>query len=168
MSPEKKTKDASAAKAKKVKLVRDSFCMPKDEYAQIELLKQRLLTLGKAVKKSELLRAGVLALARADDDSLQAYLEAVPNLKTGRPASQPEAQVEAAPAPIAPAAAPESKKSSPSAQRRKAAVPEAAAAVAVVAEQPATPPEESVAPAEKAKKAPARAAAAKKAPVQAA
>ena len=31
MSPEKKTKDASAAKAKKVKLVRDSFCMPKDE-----------------------------------------------------------------------------------------------------------------------------------------
>ena len=93
MSPEKKTKDSSAAKAKKVKLVRDSFCMPKDEYAQIELLKQRLLALGKAVKKSELLRAGVLALARADDDSLQAYLEAVPNLKTGRPASQPEAQV---------------------------------------------------------------------------
>lgn len=169
MSPEKKTKDSSAAKAKKVKLVRDSFCMPKDEYAQIELLKQRLLTLGKAVKKSELLRAGVLALARADDDSLQAYLEAVPNLKTGRPASQPEVPVEASTAPVAPAAvAPESKKTTLSAKQRKAAVPEAAAAVAVVAEQPATPPEESVAPAEKAKKAPARAAAAKKAPVQAA
>ena len=60
MSPEKKTKDSSAAKAKKVKLVRDSFCMPKEEYAQIELLKQRLLALGKAVKKSELLRAGVI------------------------------------------------------------------------------------------------------------
>ena len=171
MSPEKKTKDASAAKAKKVKLVRDSFCMPKDEYAQIELLKQRLLTLGKAVKKSELLRAGVLALARADDDSLQAYLEAVPNLKTGRPASQPEAQVEAAPAPIAPVAASESKKASPSAKQRKAAVPDAAAAVAVavvVADQPAIASEKPLATAEKAKKAPARTAAAKKAPVQAA
>lgn len=104
MPIEKKAKAAAAAKAKKVKLVRDSFCMPREEYAEIEALKQRLLTLSKAVKKSELLRAGVLALARADDASLLAYIDAVPNLKTGRPSTkpgfEPEADIEApAPAP---------------------------------------------------------------------
>ncbi|MDD3018137.1 MAG: hypothetical protein PHE74_07100 [Comamonas sp.] len=76
--------------------------MPREEYAEIEALKQRLLTLSKAVKKSELLRAGVLALARADDASLLAYIDAVPNLKTGRPSTkpgfEPEADIEA-PAP---------------------------------------------------------------------
>ena len=81
--PQEKT--ASSAKPKKVKVIRDSFCMPKDEYAEIDALKQRLLLLGKAVKKSELLRAGVLALSQANDASLLAYVVAVPCLKTGRP-----------------------------------------------------------------------------------
>lgn len=81
--PQEKT--ASSAKPKKVKVIRDSFCMPKDEYAEIDALKQRLLLLGKAVKKSELLRAGVLALSQANDASLLAYVGAVPCLKTGRP-----------------------------------------------------------------------------------
>lgn len=94
MPVEKKAK-AAAAKAKKVKLVRDSFCMPKEEYAELEALKQRLLALGKGAKKSELLRAGVLALVRAEDADLLAYINAVPNLKTGRPANTPEAAPEA-------------------------------------------------------------------------
>jgi len=121
MSVEKKAKDAAAVKSKKVKLVRDSFCMPKEEYAEIEALKQRALALGKAVKKSELLRAGVLALARASDASLLAYIDAVPNLKTGRPSTKPEAEAEAA-APAAkpaPAPAPAAKPASAPASRRR-------------------------------------------------
>src|SRR3989344_5777764 len=50
---------ARDTKAKKPKLVRDSFTIPKDEYAVIETLKQRSAALAQPVKKSELLRAGL-------------------------------------------------------------------------------------------------------------
>ncbi len=72
-------------KAKKPKLVRDSFTMPKLEYAEIDLLKSRALKLGQASKKSELLRAGVKALTAMSDSAFLAALAAVPTLKTGRP-----------------------------------------------------------------------------------
>ena len=138
MSVEKKAKDAAAVKSKKVKLVRDSFCMPKEEYAEIEALKQRALALGKAVKKSELLRAGVLALVRANDTSLLAYVDAVPNLKTGRPSSKPEAEV-APPVPAAPQAAAPAKQGKPAVKK-----------VAVAAEQSASAPVSRRRPARKA------------------
>lgn len=84
------------AKARKPKLVRDSFTFPKDEYAAIEALKERLASLGQPVKKSELLRAGLKALAAMTDAALKTALQAVPSLKTGRPkAEQPEAPVQA-------------------------------------------------------------------------
>jgi hypothetical protein len=73
------------AKARKPKLVRDSFTFPKDEYAVIEALKERLARLGQPVKKSELLRAGLKALASMPDSALKSALQAVPSLKTGRP-----------------------------------------------------------------------------------
>jgi hypothetical protein len=100
MSSEKKLKatPTPSVKPKKVKLVRDSFCMPKDEYAVLELLKQRALGLNKAVKKSELLRAGVLALSKASDAGFLSYIDAVPNLKTGRPATKATDEAEAKPA----------------------------------------------------------------------
>ena len=41
--------------SKKPKLVRDSFTIPKAEFAAIELLKTRAIGLGTSVKKSELL-----------------------------------------------------------------------------------------------------------------
>ena len=72
-------------KTEKVKMERDSFTMPKDEYAQIAILKKRLETLGKPVKKSELLRAGLKLLAGMNDVALQAGLAAIPVIKTGRP-----------------------------------------------------------------------------------
>jgi len=72
------------AKAKP-KLVRDSFTMPKAEYAVIDELKQRAARLGRPAKKSELLRAGVKALNAMSDDILRAALLAVPTIKTGRP-----------------------------------------------------------------------------------
>ena len=65
---------SKSAKPRKIKLIRDSYAMPEAEYAQIAQLKQRLLELGESVKKSELLRAGLLLLAALDDSELQAAL----------------------------------------------------------------------------------------------
>ena len=84
-------------KAKKPKLVRDSFTIPKDEYAVIETLKQRSAALAQPVKKSELLRAGLKVLAAMSDAALRSAVQAVPSIKTGRP------KAEAAPAVPAPA-----------------------------------------------------------------
>lgn len=75
--------------AKKPKLVRDSFSIPKDEFAAIDALKTRAIALGTSVKKSELLRAGLMALQGLGDAAFKAALAAVPTLKTGRPAAEP-------------------------------------------------------------------------------
>ncbi len=72
-------------KVKKSKLVRDSFTMPKDEYAAIDSLKLRAGKLGQSVKKSELLRAGIKALAAMSDIAYKLALSNVPTIKTGRP-----------------------------------------------------------------------------------
>jgi hypothetical protein len=72
-------------KAKKVKLVRDSFTIPKPEYLILDNLKLRAADLKHPVKKSELLRAGIKALAAMTDEQLLLALKAVPMLKTGRP-----------------------------------------------------------------------------------
>jgi hypothetical protein len=69
----------------KQKLVRDSFTIPKNEYALLAALKQRGVGLGHPVKKSELLRAGIAALQAMPDEALLLALRAVPSLKTGRP-----------------------------------------------------------------------------------
>ncbi|TXT37193.1 MAG: hypothetical protein FD135_3767 [Comamonadaceae bacterium] len=74
-----------ATKVKKAKLVRDSFTMPKDEYAAIDSLKVRAGKLGQSVKKSELLRAGIKALVAMSDIAYKAALSNVPAIKTGRP-----------------------------------------------------------------------------------
>ncbi|EJE55050.1 hypothetical protein PMI14_00050 [Acidovorax sp. CF316] len=76
---------AKEAKAKKPKLVRDSFTIPKDEYAVVETLKQRAAALAQPAKKSELLRAGLKLLAGLSDTALRSALQAVPSIKTGRP-----------------------------------------------------------------------------------
>lgn len=85
--PAKPVKAPKPVKAKKPKLVRDSFTIPKDEYVVIESLKTRAGKLGQAVKKSELLRAGVKALAAMSDIQFKAALNNVPTIKTGRPKS---------------------------------------------------------------------------------
>lgn len=84
---------AKETKAKKPKLVRDSFTIPKDEYAVVETLKQRAATLAQPAKKSELLRAGLKLLAGLSDTALRSALQAVPSIKTGRPkAEEPAAK----------------------------------------------------------------------------
>lgn len=79
-------KTAKADKPKKPKLVRDSFTIPKTEYGVLDQLKQRAAKAGNEAKKSELLRAGIKALAAMDDSAFVAALKAVPAIKTGRPA----------------------------------------------------------------------------------
>jgi len=81
----KKTAPVKAAKLPKLKMERDSFTMPKTEYAQFAVLKDRLLKLGQPVKKSELLRAGIMQLAAMTDTALKAAMAKVPTIKTGRP-----------------------------------------------------------------------------------
>ena len=72
-------------KPKKPKLVRDSFTIPKTEYAAIDALKQRAAKLGQSPKKSEMLRAGIMLLASLSDAALLTALSHVPAIKTGRP-----------------------------------------------------------------------------------
>jgi hypothetical protein len=83
---EKPKKADAADKAKKPKLVRDSFTIPKNEYTVLEDLKLRAAKLGRPVKKSEVLRAGVIALAGMGDAAFLATVSGVPAVKTGRPA----------------------------------------------------------------------------------
>ncbi|NMM15305.1 MAG: hypothetical protein HHJ17_17445 [Rhodoferax sp.] len=80
-----KAKIEKTAKAKKPKLVRDSFTIPKVEFTVLEDLKQRAGKLASPVKKSELIRAGIKALAAMSDMAFLAALKAVPAIKTGRP-----------------------------------------------------------------------------------
>lgn len=82
----KPAKAEKPAKPKKVKLVRDSYAMPEAEYAQIASLKKRLAGLSVEVKKSELLRGGIAALAALDEAELQAVMGRIERIKTGRPA----------------------------------------------------------------------------------
>lgn len=77
---------AKAEKAKKPKLVRDSFTIPKNEYTVLDGLKLRAARLGRPAKKSEVLRAGVMALAAMGDAAFLACVTGVPAVKTGRPA----------------------------------------------------------------------------------
>lgn len=75
----------------KDKLVRDSFTMPRNDFDLIGLLKERALTFKRPTKKSELLRAGLQALAALNQKQLQTALDRLPLLKSGRPKKLPPA-----------------------------------------------------------------------------
>jgi hypothetical protein len=75
----------------KDKLVRDSFTMPRSDFELIALLKERALTFKRPTKKSELLRAGLQALAALNQKQLQTALDRLPLLKSGRPKKLPPA-----------------------------------------------------------------------------
>ena len=78
---------AATAKPQRVKekLVRDSFTMPRADFALVHQLKERALGFRRATKKSELLRAGLQALSALEDRALQAMLEKLTAIKAGRP-----------------------------------------------------------------------------------
>ena len=62
--------------------------MPEVDYVRIKSLKNRLLTTGIEIKKSELLRAGLLALDGMSDTQLQKLVNQVERIKTGRPSDK--------------------------------------------------------------------------------
>lgn len=72
-------------KAKKDKLVRDSFTMPEPEYAVLGQVKKACLAAGIEVKKSQLLRIGLLLLSHTDVKSLAKLIANLAPLKAGRP-----------------------------------------------------------------------------------
>jgi hypothetical protein len=74
-------------KARKPKLVRDSFTMPEAEYAVLGEVKKACLKAGFEIKKSQLLRIGVALIRQLDVKALQGVLAQLPELKTGRPKS---------------------------------------------------------------------------------
>jgi hypothetical protein len=85
-----KTIKADAPKAPKApklhrKPVRDSFTMPEADFALIATLKARALAGKRETKKSELLRAGLHALAGLDSAGLVAALARLEPVKIGRP-----------------------------------------------------------------------------------
>ena len=67
-----------------LKVVRDGFTMPQSDYDMLKALKIQCLASGLAVKKSELLRAGVQALAAMQTEQLIEKLRALPEIKAGR------------------------------------------------------------------------------------
>lgn len=85
VKPAKPAKLEKPVKAKKQKLVRDSFAMPEGEYVLIGELKKRLAG---EYKKSELLRAGVIVLAALNDTELKAVMGHIERIKTGRPSKK--------------------------------------------------------------------------------
>ena len=87
--PQVSDEDTAPAKrivaTERVKLVRDSFTMPRDDFDLIANLKSRALEFKRPTKKSELLRAGLQQLAALDEVQLSAALAALRPLPTGRP-----------------------------------------------------------------------------------
>lgn len=85
--PSAVNKVAKTAKPPKLrrKPVRDSFTMPEADFGLIATLKARALAGRRETKKSELLRAGLHALAALDTAGLVAALAQLEPVKVGRP-----------------------------------------------------------------------------------
>ena len=75
-------------KAKKQKLVRDSFTMPEAEYEALAEMKKSCIKAGVAVKKSELLRVAVSLLRKMDVAQIEQALGTLTPVKAGRPSKQ--------------------------------------------------------------------------------
>jgi hypothetical protein len=62
---------------KKNKLRRDSYSIPESEHKQLAVLKKRCTDQGRAIKKSYLLRAGIVALTRMNDKEFLSAIECI-------------------------------------------------------------------------------------------
>lgn len=83
--PARRAVKTEPLKPVKTKLVRDSFTMPEDEYAILGATKKACLKAGIEVKKSQLLRIGLLLLSQTETPALKKLIAELPVLKAGRP-----------------------------------------------------------------------------------
>lgn len=67
------------------KVIRDSFTIPSGEYELISKIRKRCMKAGVGANKSEILRAGLAALAAMDDKELAELFGRLTRVKTGRP-----------------------------------------------------------------------------------
>jgi len=70
---------------KRVQSIREIFSYSSDDAARLLRLIQRAARLGTLSNKSEVVRAGLLALDKMTDDQLATVLKTVPRMKPGRP-----------------------------------------------------------------------------------
>lgn len=81
----KTVKEPKAEKKPKLKVVRDSFTMPQNEYQKISEIKALCLKCDLHVKKSEILRAGLQTLSAMGVEQMSVVLKGLEKIKTGRP-----------------------------------------------------------------------------------
>lgn len=74
----------SSATVDRIQVIRDSFTLPANDYDLIAKLQERALESRVYATKSELLRAGLHALAKMNTDEFIAVLKTVEKLKPGR------------------------------------------------------------------------------------
>ncbi len=77
--------DIKKIKSAKIKVIRDSFSFPEQDYLKISELKKTCLAAGIHVKKGEILRAGLHLLTQLSLDELKLAVEQVEKVQTGRP-----------------------------------------------------------------------------------
>ena len=82
---QKGSQPAVKAERQNEKVIRDSFTMPQSDYDLINALKNRALNSGIQTTKSEILRAGLLALEQMNEPVFLAKISDVEKIKTGRP-----------------------------------------------------------------------------------
>jgi hypothetical protein len=66
-------------------IIRETFSLPPDESCRIDGLRMRAAQAGVMLNRSEVVRAGIAALAMLNDTQFSAVTNDVPKLKTGRP-----------------------------------------------------------------------------------
>jgi hypothetical protein len=88
MSRPPKPDGANATKAKKRKPGPRRYKLADEEYAQLTALKRRLETLGSSIRRSELLRAGLLVLVAMNDDQLKRAVASVSGVGPVTPLQQ--------------------------------------------------------------------------------
>jgi hypothetical protein len=81
----KSEKPQASPKAKKEKLIRDSFTIPESEYVVLSSVKKACLGASIEVKKSELLRIAIGQLSQMSLPTLSDALNKLPKIQTGRP-----------------------------------------------------------------------------------
>ena len=80
-------KPPTSVTEEETRVKRDSFTMPMADYELIAALQKKCLKAQVRANKSEVLRAGLMALAAMSEEDLARIVEELPKVKTGRPPS---------------------------------------------------------------------------------